>query len=355
MYTANLLSGMENTRMQNIKKLPISVLDLVPVRAGVSVATAFKNSLQLAQKTEQLGYKRFWMSEHHNMAGVASSATAVLIGYIAGNTHKIRVGSGGIMLPNHAPLIVAEQFGTLETLYPNRIDLGLGRAPGTDGLTSLALRRNLKTSVEAFPANVVELQNYFSNNQHASVKAVPGSGLNIPIWILGSSTFGAQLAGILGLPFAFASHFAPAHLYEALEIYRTSFQPSDVLKEPYVMAVVNVVAGDTDAEAQRLATSLYAFFLNVVRGTSYPLSAPVADLAALWNPGEKMAVEQMLRYSFIGSRATVEAALQSFVESTGVDELMVVSNIYDTEARLRSYEILAQAKIQVKEAQSELV
>jgi len=330
---------MKNNKGQNI---PLSILDLVPVLAGSTPADSFRNSLNLAQKAEEFGYKRFWMSEHHNMEGVASSATVVLIGYIAAHTKTIRVGSGGIMLPNHAPLVVAEQFFTLETMYPGRIDLGLGRAPGTDPLTSMALRRDIRETVDDFPKNVVELRNYFTNEHPGRVNAVPGKGLDVPIWLLGSSTFSAQLAGMLGLPFAFASHFAPGLLQPALEIYRESFQPSSQLAQPYTMACVNVVAADTDEEANYLASSLYAFFLNVVRGTSYPLNAPVDDFDAIWNENEKFAVQQMLKYNFTGSTATVEKQIKSFIEQTVVDELMVISNIYDHNARVRSYEILSQ-------------
>lgn len=330
---------MKNNKGQNI---PLSILDLVPVLAGSTPADSFRNSLNLAQKAEEFGYKRFWMSEHHNMEGVASSATVVLIGYIAAHTKTIRVGSGGIMLPNHAPLVVAEQFGTLETMYPGRIDLGLGRAPGTDPLTSMALRRDIRETVDDFPKNVVELRNYFTNEHPGRVNAVPGKGLDVPIWLLGSSTFSAQLAGMLGLPFAFASHFAPGLLQPALEIYRESFQPSSQLAQPYTMACVNVVAADTDEEANYLASSLYAFFLNVVRGTSFPLKASADDFDAIWNENEKFAVQQMLKYNFTGSTATVEKQIKSFIEQTVVDELMVISNIYDHNARVRSYEILSQ-------------
>ena len=335
---------MENKNL--LKEIPLSVLDLVPVLAGNSIAQSFSNSLNLAQQTEQLGFKRFWMSEHHNMEGVASSATVILIGYIAGNTKTIRVGSGGIMLPNHAPLVVAEQFGSLETLYPNRIDLGLGRAPGTDQLTAMALRRDMKGSVENFPGNVAELKNYLTNNNPGRVNAVPGKGLKVPVWLLGSSTYSAQLAGMLGLPFAFASHFAPALLQTALKIYRDNFQPSDTLKEPYAIACVNVVAADTDDEAKRLASSLYAFFLNVVRGTSFPLQAPVDNIDGIWNEAEKYNVLQMLQYNFVGSAATVKEELQSFINRTEVDEIMVVSNIFDHIARVHSYEILANLKLE---------
>ena len=334
---------MENNNKQ-LKDISFSILDLVPVLAGNTIAQSFNNSLSLAQKAEQYGFKRFWMSEHHNMEGVASSATVVLIGYIAGNTTTIRVGSGGIMLPNHAPLVVAEQFGSLETLYPERIDLGLGRAPGTDHLTTMALRRDMKGSVDDFPANVLELKKYLSNDNSGKVKAVPGNGLEVPIWLLGSSTYSAQLAGMLGLPFAFASHFAPALLQNAIKLYRDNFQPSDTLKQPYVMACVNVIAADTDEAADRLATSLYTFFLNVIRGTSYPLQQPVDDMDAIWKEGEEHAVKQMLAYSFIGGADKVAKEMQDFLNTTQVDEIMVVSNIFDHTARLRSYEIISQIK-----------
>ncbi|MEJ7767267.1 MAG: LLM class flavin-dependent oxidoreductase [Chitinophagaceae bacterium] len=328
-------------KMKVLKDTQLAILDLVPVLSGNTASQSFSNSLDLAQKAEQFGYKRFWMSEHHNMEGVASSATVVLIGYIAANTSSIRVGSGGIMLPNHAPLVVAEQFGTLETLYPGRIDLGLGRAPGTDPLTTMALRRDLKGSVEEFPSNVIELMNYFSAETVSRVKAVPGHGIHVPIWILGSSTFGAQLAGMLGLPFAFASHFAPALLKNALNVYRQSFKPSRILPAPYAMAGVNVIASDTDEEAHHLASSLYAFFLNVLRGTSYPLGPPVNDFYKTSNENEKNAIQQILQYTFIGSAATVKEHMQHFVEDTQVDELMVVSNIFDHAARIHSYELIA--------------
>lgn len=327
---------------KSLKDIPLSILDLVPVLSGKTPADSFHNSLRLAQKAEAFGYNRFWMSEHHNMEGVASSATVVLIGFIASQTTNIRVGAGGIMLPNHAPLVVAEQFGTLETLYPKRIDLGLGRAPGSDQLTSRALRRSMNNSVEEFPSNVVELRNYFANENPSKVKAVPGQGLNVPIWLLGSSTYSAQLAGILGLPFAFASHFAPTLLQSALRIYRDSFHASDVLQEPYAMAGVNVVSADTDEEAQYLASSLYTSFLNVIRGTSYPMQPPVDNIDEMWTETEKYAVQQMLQYSFIGNAANVQAQLQNFVDATQVDEIMVMSNIYDHEARVHSYELLKQ-------------
>ncbi|MCJ8163408.1 LLM class flavin-dependent oxidoreductase [Pontibacter sp. E15-1] len=328
---------------KNLSDTRFSVLDLVPILDGKTPADSFRNTLDLARHVEDWGYTRYWMAEHHNMPGIASSATSVLIGHIAGGTSTIRVGSGGIMLPNHAPLVVAEQFGTLETLYPGRIDLGLGRAPGTDQVTAMALRRDLRGSGEDFPENVAELQGYFSaDNPSARVKAVPGQGLNVPIWLLGSSTFSAQLAGIRGLPFAFASHFAPSMLHSALEVYHDHFRPSKSLEKPYTMAGINVVAADTDEEAQHLATSLYLSFLNVIRGKAKPMQAPVESMEGHWDASEEYAVRQMLRYTFIGSQETVEKQLQAFVEATQVDEVMVAVNVYDHAARLHSYELLSQ-------------
>jgi luciferase family oxidoreductase group 1 len=336
------------TQRNKLSDIDISVLDLVAITANSTPAIAMKNSLDLAQHAENWGYKRFWMAEHHNMKSIASTATSVLIGYVAGGTSKIRVGSGGIMLPNHAPLVVAEQFGTLETLYPGRIDLGLGRAPGTDQLTAMALRRSLTGSVEDFPNNVAELQSYLAPaDPTARVRAIPGEGLQIPIWLLGSSTFSAQLAGMLGLPFAFASHFAPTLLESALKIYRDSFRPSESLAAPKVLACVNVVAADTDEEAQKLATSLYLFALGVVRGSAMPLQAPVEDLDNYWDASEKYAVQQMFRYSFIGGPEKITKSLDNFIAQTQVDEIMVVSHIYDHPARLRSYEILADLRQKV--------
>lgn len=335
---------MSNTSQQKkLSDIKLSVLDLVPILEGRSIAESFKNSLDLAQRVEKLGYTRYWLAEHHNMQGIASSATSVLIGYIAGGTSSIRVGSGGIMLPNHAPLVVAEQFGTLETLYPGRIDLGLGRAPGTDQLTARALRRDLMESVEDFPQHVQDLRTYLGPVQpNARVRAVPGEGTNVPIWLLGSSTFGAHLAGLMGLPYAFASHFAPAALHAALKVYRDSFTPSDTLKEPYAMACVNVVAADTDEEANRLVTTLYQSFLNVIRGTAHPQKPPVDSMEGLWDASEQYAVQQMLRYTFVGSPKTVQEELQAFIDDTQVNELMVAGHIYDHQARLHSYEILAE-------------
>ncbi|MBE3570291.1 MAG: LLM class flavin-dependent oxidoreductase [Bacillales bacterium] len=333
-----------NTNKKRLHDIELSVLDLAPVLSGKTPADSFRNSLDLAQHVEQWGFKRYWLAEHHNMEGIASSATSVLIGYIAGGTSKIRVGSGGVMLPNHAPLVVAEQFGTLESLYPGRIDLGLGRAPGTDQMTAMALRRHLKGADTEFPENVQELLHYFSSNRKrpSYVRAIPGEGLNVPIWLLGSSTYSAQLAALLGLPFAFASHFAPTHLFDALKIYRNRFQPSEYLKEPYTLACVNVIAADTDVEAKRLATSLYQFFLGVTRGTSKPLQPPVESMDGVWNEFEKAAVRHQVYFSFVGSKKTVKEELQTFLDKTQVDEIMVVSHIYDHSARLRSYKILSE-------------
>ena len=327
--------------------LPLSVLDLVPVLAGKTVQEAFVNSLELARYTEDLGFKRFWLAEHHNMPGIASSATSVLIGYIAGGTSSIRVGSGGVMLPNHAPLVIAEQFGTLANLYPGRIDLGLGRAPGTDQLTAMALRRHLDAGVDNFPQNVQELRRYLStDNQHSKVRAVQAEGTGIPVWLLGSSNYSAQLAAILGLPFSFASHFAPSMLFSSLKLYRETFEPSEAMAAPHTMAVINVIAAETDEEARYLATSLYQSFLNVIKGKALPMQPPVNNIDEYWNEPEKYAVTQMLTYTFIGSADTVEKQIHQFLDQTRVDELMVTSPVYDHQARLRSYEILAGLSLQ---------
>jgi luciferase family oxidoreductase group 1 len=321
---------------------PLSVLDLAFVVEGATAAIALRNSLDLAQHVEQWGYRRFWLAEHHNMVGIASAATAVVIGYVAAGTKTIRVGAGGIMLPNHSPLVIAEQFGTLESLYPGRIDLGLGRAPGTDQRTLIALRRDAM-SAETFPHDVLELQTYFGPaGPGQPVQAVPGAGLNVPLWILGSSLFGAELAAALGLPYAFASHFAPAALFPALHRYHNAFKPSKQLDRPYAAAGVNVFAADTDAEARRLFTSAQQAFVNVVRGRRGRLPPPIDDIDAYWTPDEKAQVSAMLERSFVGSRETVRAGLEEFSKQTAVDELIVAAAIYDHIARLRSYEILAQ-------------
>jgi luciferase family oxidoreductase group 1 len=323
---------------KKISNTPLSVLELALVTEEHTATDSLKNALDLAQKAEKLGYERFWLAEHHNMVGVASSATSVLIGYIAGGTSTIRVGSGGIMLPNHAPLIVAEQFGTLATLYPNRIDLGLGRAPGTDQLTVQALRRDRYAAME-FPQNVKELQTYLSaDNSTASVRAFPGEGLDIPIWILGSSTDSAYLAASMGLPYAFASHFAPAHLHAALRIYHENFVPSKQLKKPYTIACINIIAADTDQEAAVLETSLKQQFLGILTGKRQLLQAP--NPTKEWDPVEEAALEQMLAYTFVGGAEKLKTELQVFLDKTQVDELMIASAIYDHEARIKSYEIV---------------
>jgi len=320
-----------------------SVLDLVPVTQGNTPTDSFRNSLDLAQQVENWGYKRFWISEHHNMESIASSATVILLQHIAQGTKTIRVGSGGIMLPNHAPLVIAEQFGTMELLFPGRMDLGLGRAPGTDQRTAMALRRNAQESVNDFPNNIQELQRYFSkDNRHSDVRAIPGEGLDIPLYLLGSSTYSAQLAAHKGLPYAFASHFAPAYLHQALKLYKDGFESSDQLDKPYTIACVNVIAAATDEEAEHLATSQKQMFLGLIRGTRRPMQAPVENMDHIWNEAEKAAVQQMIHYSFIGSKATIKEKLAAFIEDTAVDEIMVVSHIFDHKARLRSYEILGE-------------
>lgn len=331
----------DNQNKKQLSEISFSVLDLATIKAGKTAADTFNQSVDLAQHVEKWGFKRFWLAEHHSMESIASSATSVLIGHIAGKTSTIRVGSGGIMLPNHSPLVIAEQFGTLEYLYPGRIDLGLGRAPGSDQVTARALRRNLVEGPNDFPESLMELRRYFSTeNKTSKVRAIPGEGLNIPIWLLGSSTFSAQLSAIVGLPFAFASHFAPTYLYDALELYRTNFKPSEDLDKPYALACVNVIAADTDEEANRLATSLFQLAINIIHQSSRPLQPPVDDMDAIWSDYEKAAIFQMMQYTFIGSPATVKLKLDAFLEKTQVDEIMVTSHIYDHQARLRSYEIV---------------
>lgn len=320
----------------------MSVLDLATIVEGETPSGAFKRSLALAQLAERLGYLRYWFAEHHNMESVASSATAVLIGYVAGGTSTIRVGSGGVMLPNHAPLVIAEQFGTLESLYPNRIDLGIGRAPGTDPLTSHALRRNLKGDVDDFPNDVVEVINYLQpRDETARVRAIPGEGTQVPVWLLGSSTYSAQLAAMLGLPFGFASHFAPTHLLDALKLYREQFKPSQFLKEPYALACVNVIAADTDAEAEYLATSFHQMALGMFRNKRRPLPPPVQSMEGTWTEPEKAAIRHMTQYAFTGSAATVKEGLEDFLAETHVEEIMVASHVYDLKAKMYTYELIA--------------
>jgi luciferase family oxidoreductase group 1 len=325
--------------------IPFSILDLSPIPQGATAAEALRRSLELARTAERLGYLRFWLAEHHNMPGIASAATAVVIGYVAGGTRTIRVGSGGVMLPNHSPLVVAEQFGTLASLYPGRIDLGLGRAPGTDMATARALRRDAAMSAEQFPQDVQELQAYLAPVQPGQrIRAIPGAGLEVPIWLLGSSLFSAQLAALLGLPFAFASHFAPGDMMPALEIYRRRFEPSAQLERPYAMLGVNVLAAETDAEARRQFTSVQQSFINLRRGMPGQVPPPIDDIEAYWTPVEKAGVAQALACSFVGSAATVEQGLRAFIEATQPDELMLTAHIYDQAARLRSLEIVAEVR-----------
>ena len=326
--------------MSENKTIPFSVLDLAPVKEGSTTADSFRETRELAQHAEEWDYRRYWLAEHHNIPGIASAATSVLIGYVAGGTKTIRVGSGGVMLPNHAPLVIAEQFGTLESLYPGRIDLGLGRAPGTDQLTMRALRRAPSNVDAEFPQDVAELQHYFSDPKPGqAIRAVPGAGLKIPIWLLGSSLYSAELAGLMGLPFAFASHFAPKLLMEALAIYRDSFRPSDTLAQPHAMPCINVIAADTDEDAERISTSLQQAFLNIRRDTRTLLQPPVDKLDA--TEQEVRWVRSALRYSAIGSPSTVQDWLANFIEQTGADEIMITAQIFEPAARLRSLEITA--------------
>jgi luciferase family oxidoreductase group 1 len=321
--------------------IPFSVLDLAPIVQGSTAAQAFRNSAALAQHAERLGYSRFWLAEHHSMPGIASAATSVVIGYVAGATSTIRVGAGGIMLPNHSPLVIAEQFGTLAALYPGRIDLGLGRAPGSDQITARALRRT-PDAAGAFPHDVAELMGFFNPVQPGQlVQSVPGAGLDVPVWILGSSTFGARLAAAMGLPFAFASHFAPALMMPAVEIYRSEFQPSNRLERPHVMLGVNVFAADTDDEAHLLATSQHQAFVALRRGRPIQLPPPSGDFDAQLMPLERAMLDEALACTVIGSAESVREGLEAFVQRTGADELMIASQIFDFGARLRSYEIIA--------------
>ena len=324
--------------------IPLSILDLSPIAEGSDTGASFRNSLNLAQHGEKLGFNRYWLAEHHGMPGIASAATSVLIGYVAGGTKTIRVGAGGIMLPNHSPLVIAEQFGTLESLYPGRIDLGLGRAPGSDQVTARALRRNLASDADQFPQDVVELMDYFAGSPRRQVRAVPGAGLDVPLWILGSSTFGAQLAAHLGLPFAFASHFAPQMMLQAIAIYRSTFRPSDQLQKPHVMLGYNVFAADTDAEAAFQATSMQQAFVNLRSGQPSTLKPPVEGYLEQLGPQGRAMLNDVLSCSAIGSPATVAASMKQFIERTGADELMITSQIFDHAARLRSYDITAQVR-----------
>jgi len=322
--------------------VPLSILDLAPIVEGATAADALRNSLDLARHAERLGFTRYWVAEHHNMKGIASAATSVVIGHLAGGTSTIRVGAGGIMLPNHSPLVIAEQFGTLEALYPGRIDLGLGRAPGTDQLTVRALRRDFSSAGE-FPQDVLELQALLGPVEEGQrIVAVPGADSRVPLWILGSSLYGAQLAAMLGLPYAFASHFAPNDLLPALAAYRGGFQPSAQQATPYAMAGIHVYAADTDAGGRRLFSSAQQQFTNMVRNRRGRLQPPIDDIETYWTPPEKAQASAMLKYALAGSRQTIRRGLEEFVGASGADELMVVSAIYDHAARKRSYEILAE-------------
>ncbi|MEN3973694.1 LLM class flavin-dependent oxidoreductase [Emcibacter sp. SYSU 3D8] len=321
-----------------------SVLDLCPVVEGATPADAFRNSRDLAQHVERLGYERFWLAEHHGMPGVASAATSIVISHVAAGTSTIRVGAGGIMLPNHAPLVIAEQFGTLASLYPGRVELGLGRAPGTDQMTARALRRHLDSDADEFPRDVMELINYFREpepNQY--VRAIPGEGTHVPVWILGSSLFGASLAAALGLPFAFASHFAPAQMMQAIDIYRSKFKPSEFLEKSYLMLGYNVFAAPTDAEARLLASSMQQAFIAIRTGRSVRLQPPIENFQDMLGPSELYLLEQTLDRSAIGSPETVRSTLEDFVGKTGADEVMIASQIYDHDLRKRSYAIAAEA------------
>ncbi|PTX61790.1 luciferase family oxidoreductase group 1 [Melghirimyces profundicolus] len=333
-----------NPNAKSISDIPYSVLDLSPIVKGGTPADSLRNTLDLARHAENWGYARYWLAEHHNMPGIASSATSVVIGRVAAATSKIRVGSGGIMLPNHAPLVIAEQFGTLESLFPGRIDLGLGRAPGTDQLTARALRRESRSSGQNFPEQLAELQSYFNPSPTGKnrVRAIPGEGLRIPIWLLGSSDFSARLAGQLGLPFAFASHFSPEYTLQALEAYRGHFRPSDVLDQPYAMVGVNVIAADQEEEARWLATSMQQLFLGLVRNQPDQLQPPVENMDELWNEYEKAAVQRQTASSIIGDPETVREGLQLFLTETRADEIMINAQIYDHQARLRSFELVSE-------------
>ena len=322
--------------------IPFSVLDLAPITEGSDAGRALRNSLDLAQHAEQWGFNRFWLAEHHSMPGIASAATSVVMAHVASGTKTIRIGAGGIMLPNHSPLVIAEQFGTLESLHPGRIDLGLGRAPGSDQLTARALRRNLATDPDAFPHDVLELMEYFQPSEPQPVKAIPGAGLKIPIWILGSSLFGAQVAAALGLPFAFASHFAPAQMMEATALYRANFRPSPELDKPYVMLGFNVFAADTDEEAQLLATSMQQAFVNLRSGRPSRLQPPIAGYRDRLGPQEQALLNSVLSCSAIGSPTTVRSAIDAFIERTGADELIITSQIFDHAKRLRSFGIVSE-------------
>ncbi len=325
--------------------IPFSILDLAPISQGSTAADALRNTLDLSQHAERWGYRRYWLAEHHNMPGIACAATSIVIAHVAAGTKTMRVGSGGVMLPNHAPLVVAEQFGTLASLFPDRIDLALGRAPGTDGLTARALRRDPAESAEQYPQDVLELQQYFEPlTPDQKVRAIPGAGLRVPIWLLGSSLFSAHLASIFGLPFAFASHFAPDAMLRAMEVYRANFRPSRQLERPYVMLGVNVFAADREEEARRQFTSVQQAFVQLRRGQPGPVPPPIDDIDALATPSERAGVDHALRYSFVGSPDTITQPLRDFITATQADELIIAGHFFDHAARLRSFELAAQVR-----------
>ena len=331
--------------MRTLSETQFSILELAPVREDQTVQLTLQHSLKLAQQAERLGYSRLWLAEHHNMDGIASSATAVLLGYLLANTSTLKVGSGGIMLPNHAPLIVAEQFGTLATLYPNRIELGLGRAPGTDQVTMRALRRGRQETEDQFPQDVLEILHYFNDAEpNQRIIATPGQGTHVPVWLLGSSLFSAQLAAKLGLPYSFASHFAPRMLKQAIQLYRENFEPSEYLSKPYVSMGVPTVVAETDAEAEYLATSAYQRVLGLMRGQSLKLKAPIASMDGLWSPAEKMSVDSFYSMAQIGSNGTVKEGLKQLLLEYDVDEFIFTCDIYDTDKRLENFERLMQIK-----------
>ncbi|MNS72950.1 Limonene 1,2-monooxygenase [compost metagenome] len=328
--------------MKTLAETKLSVLDLAPIAEGKSISESFHNSLDLARHVERLGYHRFWLAEHHNLDGIASAATSVLIGYIAGGTSNIRVGSGGIMLPNHAPLVIAEQFGTLETLYPGRIDLGLGRAPGSDGFTMRALRRDLTGKESEFSDLLTELTQYFAEPKLGQrVRAIPGMGLKIPLWILGSSLYSAQLAAVRGLPYSFAGHFAPELMMQAIDLYRVGFQASEFLKEPKVMIGVQVIAAETDEKAQKMATTIYQRFLGIIRNQRVNLRPPENSMDGLWTAAEEEFVKAKMRYSVFGGPDTVRNGLEKLIQETQADELIIMSDAYEHQDRLRSFEIIS--------------
>lgn len=343
---------------KELAMIAFSVLDLSPIAEGNTASDALRNSLELAQHAERLGYNRYWLAEHHNMPGIASAATAVVIGHVAGGTKTIRVGSGGIMLPNHAPLVIAEQFGTLAALFPGRIDLGLGRAPGTDPFATRALRRAATATADTFPDDVLELQKYLGEIEEGQrVRAIPGAGTRVPIWLLGSSTFSAQLAAGLGLPFAFASHFAPADVMTALRLYRNLFKPSAQLGKPHTMVGVNVIAAETDDEARYQFSSLQQSFTLLRRGTPGKVPPPIEDIETFWSPMEKAMAQEVLLFSVVGSAETVERGLRKIIDLTQADELILAAHIYDHKARMRSFEIAAEVRerIVLGEQKSEVI